>query len=147
MMGLPPTIPPSPSLHGPKWSAMPMQKISIVNPTTISTKTPQFQTDKYRLSVSGYEGNLSGHNGWGGDALGYHNGMQFTTMDQDNDLYGAWNCAQHYRGAWWHNGCFHLSLNGINRNNRVWDPVGIVHFRWRGHADSMKAAQMAIKLA
>ena len=36
------------------------------------------ESDNYRLQVSGY-------NGTAGDWLSYHNGMQFTTTDRDND--------------------------------------------------------------
>ena len=37
------------------------------------------ESDNYRLQVSGY-------NGTAGDMLYYHNGMQFTTTDRDNDM-------------------------------------------------------------
>ena len=36
------------------------------------------ENDNYRLQVSGY-------NGTAGDWLNYHNGMQFSTTDRDND--------------------------------------------------------------
>ena len=38
---------------------------------------------KYALSVSGYSGNLY-------DSLSYHNGMKFSTPDQDNDNWGGY---------------------------------------------------------
>ena len=46
---------------------------------------------KYPLTVSGYSGNA-------GDSMSYHNGMKFSTYDQDNDVWDG-NCAQTYRGA------------------------------------------------
>ena len=36
------------------------------------------ESDNYKLQVSGY-------NGRAGDHLNYHNGMQFSTKDRDND--------------------------------------------------------------
>ena len=39
------------------------------------------ETDNYRLHVDDYNSNSTAGNG-----LGYHNNMQFTTKDRDNDL-------------------------------------------------------------
>jgi ficolin len=64
-------------------------------------------TSKYQLNVAGHSGN-------GTDSLlddtgcvsnVRHNGMKFTTSDQDNDLAGG-NCASYTGGGgWWHNAC------------------------------------------
>jgi len=53
-----------------------------------------------------YEGDYLG-NGY----FGYynHNGMEFTTFDQDNDPYYT-NCAETRGGAWWYNSCFWACL-------------------------------------
>ena len=40
----------------------------------------------------------------------YHNGMKFTTYDQDNDLLWIGNCANARRGGWWYNSCFFACL-------------------------------------
>ena len=45
----------------------------------------------YKLTVSGYSGTA-------GDSLAFHNGMKFSTYDQDNDASGV-NCAVTYKGA------------------------------------------------
>ena len=37
---------------------------------------------------------------------------KFTTYDEDNDNDKSRNCALHFSGAWWHNGCFTLNING-----------------------------------
>ena len=70
------------------------------------------ESDKYRLSVSGFSGDT-------GDALAapVHpnricNGMQFTCADQDND-----NAIVHCMGGnsgWWFNICARSLLNNIN---------------------------------
>jgi len=77
------------------------------------------EADKYRLSVSGFSGDE-------GDALvapvnanRIVNGMQFTTLDQDND-----NCACHCVGGlagWWLNKCERSVLN-IDENG-CWNAV------------------------
>ena len=59
---------------------------------TYSTFNVGNAVTKYTLTVSGYGGDA-------GDSLTYHNGMNFTTKDQDNDDWDRGNCATVY-GAW-----------------------------------------------
>jgi len=64
------------------------------------------ESDNYKLSVSGYSGTAS-------DSLTYHNGMYFSTFDNDNDRYSSRNCAAKYGGGgWWFNKCYYSNLNG-----------------------------------
>ncbi|XP_056016350.1 microfibril-associated glycoprotein 4-like [Ostrea edulis] len=74
---------------------------------------------KYRLTVSGYRGTA-------GDGLSYHNGMKYTTKDQDNDKYNG-NCATFYKGAFWFNSCYRTNLNGQYANTAV---VSNNHMNW-----------------
>ncbi|XP_033725308.1 angiopoietin-related protein 7-like [Pecten maximus] len=62
------------------------------------------ESSKYRLSVSGFSGNVSY------DAMAYHNGFQFTTEDNDNSAIGY--CALSASGAWWYKSCYDSNLNG-----------------------------------
>ena len=66
---------------------------------------------KYTLQATGYSGNA-------GDSLGYHNGMKFSTKDNDNDRNGG-SCAVAHRGAWWFNSCAHSDLNGLYPGRRA----------------------------
>ena len=50
----------------------------------------------------------------------YQGGMLFSTYDQDNDAYGASNCAVEYASGWWHRDCFTLSLAGSDLSNVHW---------------------------
>ncbi|XP_069103244.1 ryncolin-1-like [Argopecten irradians] len=63
------------------------------------------ESSKYRLSVSGFSGNVY-H-----DAMAFTDGQQFSTYDNENDVWVG-NCAVDYRGAWWYGGCSHTNLNG-----------------------------------
>ena len=73
--------------------------------------------DKYQLEVSGYSGDAGDslqydgdYNGNGVFGYNYHNGMEFTTYDQDNDLNDSGNCAVVTAGGWWFNYCIWACL-------------------------------------
>ncbi|GFS01552.1 fibrinogen C domain-containing protein 1 [Elysia marginata] len=80
-----------------------------------------------RFSLAGKDKNykitLGSYSGTAGDSLEYHNGMQFSTYDRDNDRISI-GCAKKFRGAWWHKGCHNSNLNG------EWQAVGDKGPRW-----------------
>ena len=47
-----------------------------------------------------------------GDSLSYHDNMEFSTFDKDNDK-SVQNCARDLHGAWWYNACAESNLNGF----------------------------------
>jgi len=59
----------------------------------------------YTIHVTGYSGDA-------GDSLTYHDGMPFTTHDQDHDMNGG-NCAKHNKGGWWYRNCHNSNLCGM----------------------------------
>ena len=76
------------------------------------------EADKYRLSVSGFSGDI-------GDAIAAAaspalvvNGMQFSTPDQDND-----NCPVHcaVHSGWWLNCCSRCQITGSGTSNGCWN--------------------------
>ena len=73
---------------------------------------------KYTLTISGFSGNASNTN------MAYHNGMKFSTADQDNDKHSG-NCAVFDKSGWWYNACYRVHLNGPNTpgygNNIYWN--------------------------
>jgi len=82
------------------------------------------ESDNYRLHVSSYSGTA-------GDSLAYHNGMQFTTKDRDNDASGS-DCAVIRHGAWWYNNCQYSNLNGEYRHtphNHFLTGINWYHFK------------------
>ncbi|XP_061169384.1 fibrinogen C domain-containing protein 1-B-like [Saccostrea echinata] len=80
----------------------------------------------YKLSVTGY-GGTSGY-----DAFSYHNNMNFSTKDRDNDMSTSKNCALFHGEPWWNKDCsriiftrddFH-ELGWYNWFNGSYKPLG-----------------------
>ncbi|CAL4068542.1 unnamed protein product [Meganyctiphanes norvegica] len=90
----------------------------------------------YTMSVGLYTGTI-------GDGLGYHVGMGFSTIDQDNDI-SVGDCAAPWGGGyggggWWYRACYHACLTG---------PYGTMDFRWYSEAGSyyvLNKAQMMVR--
>ena len=78
--------------------------------------------------------------GTAGDKLTNHNGLRFSTKDQDNDA-SKQNCAtdRAIQGAWWYNDCRTSNLNGVYRNGA--DNGTMV---W-GYIRHIKRAEMKIR--
>ena len=92
----------------------------------------------YRLTIGGYQN-------WGigatGDSMtgraGSNNGMQFTTRDRDNDIWGL-NCAAHDRqGAWWYSNYGYSNLNGLYRDGRS-NGAGVTWYHFNATAGSWR---------
>ena len=85
--------------------------------------------------------------GTAGDSFSYHNGMAFSTKDQDNDLSsGKGYCAQHWKGGWWFKNCHYAFLNGFyyrGSHSNAWG--GVMWNKWKGPNYSAKRAEMKIK--
>ena len=93
---------------------------------------------KYNLTVGGYSGDA-------GDSLSDHNGMNFTTKDQDNDK-DSDNCAIEFKGAWWYRNCHHSNLNGqYLSGDHTTFADGVEWFHWRGYHYSLKIAEMKLR--
>ena len=77
--------------------------------------------------------------------ISYCSGMQFSTKDQDSDLYGA-SCAQIHKGAWWYKHCHKSNLNGLYFNGQhASRSNGVNWFSFRGFYYSLKRTEMKVK--
>ena len=66
-------------------------------------------SEEYPLTVGGFTG--VGSNLFSYYRSQKHNGMKFSTTDNDNDKYNG-NCAITFKSGWWyHDGCYHININ------------------------------------
>ena len=113
--------------------------IKLANGTNIFLQYEQFKVasakDKYKLTVGGFQGTTT-------DPMAYHNGMNFSTKDNDNDLSSS-NCAlrepKKPQGGWWFKNCWHLDPNNyymykeyINLNYQ-WLTLPFIEMKIRPH--------------
>ena len=77
------------------------------------------------------------------DQLTYHNGMQFSTRDRDNDKWSK-NCTGNTQGAWWYKNCSELNLNGRYRSGKNWGTLSWAPLA-DGAVNAMKYTQMKIR--
>ncbi|KAK6312830.1 fibrinogen C domain-containing protein 1 isoform X1 [Coregonus clupeaformis] len=94
--------------------------------------------DGYPLTIADYSGTA-------GDSMLKHNGMKFTTKDQDND-HSENNCASFYHGAWWYRNCHTSNLNGQYLGGQHTSYAdGIEWSSWTGWQYSLKFTEMKIR--
>ena len=68
------------------------------------------------------------------DRMVYHNGMQFSTYDQDNDLGGNTNCAVKWKcNGWWYKNCVEVCLNAASdaafeQGGPLWYFMGVITY-------------------
>ena len=62
-------------------------------------------SEEYPLTVGGFTGEFTD---W--FLKQPHNGMKFSTPDNDNDK-SSGNCAASHNSGWWFNNCYHIAIN------------------------------------
>ncbi|NXI61719.1 FIBG protein, partial [Anseranas semipalmata] len=118
------------------------------------------EQDKYRLTYAYFIGGEAGDAFDGFDfgddpsdkSYTFHNGMRFSTYDNDNDNFEG-NCAEQDGSGWWMNRCHAGHLNGKYYIDGVYTPKdadpagydnGIIWATWRDRWYSMKKTAMKI---
>ena len=93
---------------------------------------------KYQLNIEDYSGDA-------GDSLAIHNGMNFSTKDQDNDDHSG-SCAVAYKGAWWYESCHYSNLNGKYLSGHHTSYAdGVQWYHWKGYNYSLKITGMKLR--
>ncbi|XP_047446212.1 tenascin-N isoform X6 [Mugil cephalus] len=90
---------------------------------------------KFKLTIGEYRGTA-------GDAMTYHQGRPWSTVDSDNDI-ALSNCALTHRGAWWYANCHLANLNGKWGDDR--HSMGVNWKPWKGHLTSLDFTEMKIR--
>ncbi|XP_061176964.1 ficolin-1-like [Saccostrea echinata] len=96
------------------------------------------EDSKYTLTVSGY-------NGTAGDSLSWHNGMRFSTKDQENDIDSSRNCATTFHGAWWYRYCFQSNLNREYAQSAANDPRYATRWHFKRSHEALQKTVMMIR--
>ncbi|XP_051860538.1 angiopoietin-related protein 2-like isoform X2 [Drosophila albomicans] len=121
-----------------------MIRMEYFNGTTQHAEYNNFKVDsnetEYTLSSLGQYSNDKDNQFWGSDNLRWHEGMKFSTFDNENDL---WNqeCAEVHRGGWWYNRCTASNLNG---EFSVTDGSKYGQMYWADYSP-LKSVQMMIR--
>ncbi|XP_063788547.1 microfibril-associated glycoprotein 4-like isoform X1 [Pseudophryne corroboree] len=100
------------------------------------------EEDGYKLHIAGFqEGDITKPIR---DSLANQNGMNFSTYDNDRDVYPG-NCAEKYTGAYWYKNCHASNLNGLYlTGNTSQYATGMVWSTWKGFNYSLKESVMKI---
>ncbi|XP_016962335.1 fibrinogen-like protein 1 [Drosophila biarmipes] len=92
---------------------------------------------------------IGAYSGTAGDSLKYHENVNFTTFDRDNDV-SEGNCAENHYGGWWFKECAQSSLNGKyypTGKRPEGEEYGIVWGSWNNYdyGVSLTFAEMMIR--
>ncbi|KFB47920.1 AGAP011197-PA-like protein [Anopheles sinensis] len=72
---------------------------------------------------------LGVYSGTAGDSLTGHKGMEFSTLDRDNDGSSGTHCATKWKGGWWYNACHESHLNGQYVNQVGSSAINWYHYK------------------
>ena len=100
---------------------------------------------KYTLMIGGYSGDA-------GNGMSRHNGIKFTAVDEDNDIYASGSylhrddCAIAFKGGWWYHRCHRSNLNGrYLSGHHTSHADGINWYHWKGYRYSLKTTEMKLR--
>ena len=79
------------------WSYLHYNQFSVGSPN-----------EEYPLTVGGFTGVGTD---WFNQQSLPHNGMKFSTLDNDNDKESGRNCEAVHKSGWWYNDCYYIAIN------------------------------------
>ncbi len=82
------------------------------------------ERDQYKLHI----GN---HTGTAPDGFSSHDGVEFSTPDNDNDYWPDYHCAREWAAGWWFNNCWFVFLTGPYHNKTDVKYRGISWNDWK----------------
>ncbi|XP_008425406.1 fibrinogen like 1B [Poecilia reticulata] len=110
------------------------------------------EADKYRLLYGQYSGKagdaLTGGGGMVEQWSSCLSGMQFSTLDQDNDRFLQGSCAKENQAGWWFNRCHAANLNGKFYRRGEYKAEydnGVVWGTWKGLWYSLRHTTMKVR--
>ncbi|XP_037797339.1 fibrinogen C domain-containing protein 1-like [Penaeus monodon] len=112
---------------------------------SFSVGPEMYERRGYELQIGGYNKSSTG-----GDSMEYHNGMDFSTYDEDNDGASGGSCSDWSGGGgWWYNYCYYSNPTGIYPPADL--PVGaeVDHLlewrKWQGYYTYLSSLTMKIR--
>ncbi|VDI39457.1 Hypothetical predicted protein [Mytilus galloprovincialis] len=97
------------------------------------------ESSKFKLTANGYYGTA-------GNSLKHHNGISFSTRDNDNDSSPSGSCTDYFLGGWWYNLCATSNLNGVYFIRAPDKEYRGVYWRtWKGMNYSLKNSVMMLR--
>lgn len=113
--------------------------------TNVYAVYSKFRVDGEKLN---YKLHIGGYSGTAGDSLSYHDNMQFSAPDKDNDVQLHGECSKKNRGPWWHKDCHESNLNGeylkSNKRNKP-SARNVIWYSFKGYKYSLKFVEMKLR--
>lgn len=112
---------------------------------SFSVGPEMYERRGYELQIGGYNKSSTG-----GDAMEYHNGMDFSTYDEDNDGASGGSCSDWSGGGgWWYNYCYYSNPTGIYPPADLPAGAEVDHLlewrKWQGYYTYLSSLTMKIR--
>ncbi|PAA87114.1 hypothetical protein BOX15_Mlig028202g3, partial [Macrostomum lignano] len=101
----------------------------------------------YTMTYTSY---LTASSNMTGDALAYHKGSQFSTMDRDNDGRSGSSCSVAHcgNGGWWYSSCAYCNPSGVYETSAIADSLKKMMWKYAtgGTYAALKSIQLMVQV-